>query len=601
MKAPDFPGALFVLGLLFCSNAIFCQESEKCDSVNLGKIVTYIDSPLTTGEFYDNSVIEKSGSTNLSDFLTSQGHTVMNTGGTGSMSNVSIKGYAGFCIKVYIDGVLANNPATGEFDWNQISLDSISSIEIQDFPVENQMQFAGSVVKITTKRFGVSKFTSTSQVTSYEGSPADTLQQSADFRIFTKNAAFKIGGDARIAANEYLTPKNKVNLYNDSKLAQIDASWNLYTKNGSLSATGFFGTNKIKAQNTGKSYDQGVENDINARFTFKHIIWGKKIWHTYGSNYNLTNVEYDESVLIHNSTVVHNLEGYYYLDFKNTGISLYNTFSAEWSKTMDAFRPQLQIKLAYEKQLFPWMIFYGSLGFDMWKNSQNSWSWNNVNFELLPFVRLVFPHGFSAAAFREFVLPTFNQLYWNGAGGVGNPDLENEYGWSGLVSWKKWPVIQLTFQTSWYGNKIRWTSINNTLMPDNTESAWYFAATAASEKSWKYFDYSARINFTRAMLEDGNQIMWVPFLTGALNLGFHYKKLDFNVSGSYTGKRYQQNDNSAGCYDRYFLLDLAQTINISKNLNITVKVSNLLDDRYQYHDGFYAPGRSYSVFLRLKS
>ena len=103
------------------------------------------------------------------------------------------------------------------------------------------------------------------------------------------------------------------------------------------------------------------------------------------------------------------------------------------------------------------------------------------------------------------------------------------------------------------------------------------------------------------MLEDGNQIMWVPFLTGALNLGFHYKKLDFNVSGSYTGKRYQQNDNSAGCYDRYFLLDLAQTINISKNLNITVKVSNLLDDRYQYHDGFYAPGRSYSVFLRLKS
>ena len=237
----------------------------------------------------------------------------------------------------------------------------------------------------------------------------------------------------------------------------------------------------------------------------------------------------------------------------------------------------------------------------MWTNSQNSWSWSNVNFELLPFVRLVFPHGFSAAAFREFVLPTFNQLYWNGAGGVGNPDLENEYGWSGLVSWKKWPVIQLTFQTSWYGNKIRWTSINNTLMPDNTESAWYFAATAASEKSWKYFDYSARINFTRAMLEDGNQIMWVPFLTGALNLGFHYKKLDFNVSGSYTGKRYQQNDNSAGCYDRYFLLDLAQTINISKNLNITVKVSNLLDDRYQSHDGFYAPGRSYSVFLRLKS
>ena len=153
MKAPDFLGVLFVPGLLFCSNAIFCQESEKCDSVNLGKIITYIDSPLTTGEFYDNSVIEKSGSTNLSDFLTSQGHTVMNTGGTGSMSNVSIKGYAGFCIKVYIDGVLANNPATGEFDWNQISLDSISSIEIQDFPVENQMQFAGSVVKITTKRF----------------------------------------------------------------------------------------------------------------------------------------------------------------------------------------------------------------------------------------------------------------------------------------------------------------------------------------------------------------------------------------------------------------------------------------------------------------
>lgn len=592
MKAPVLIGALFISGLLAFSNQLFAQSNKTENVIDLGKITTMLETPLTTGDFYDKEEIEKTNSINLADFLTKQGYTVMNTGGTGAMSNVSIKGYAGFCIKVYVDGVLANNPTTGEFDWNQISLDSISSIEIQNFPVENQLQFAGSVIKIITKSYGQKKFTSTTQVLSYEGSLFDTVEQADTFQGSTKKSVYKIGTNLRYAKNEYLTPRNVVNDYNKSSLAQIDGSWNRYTSFGSLSATGFLGTNKIKALHTGTSYDVGVEQDINSRITLKSVIWGDKIWQTVGVNYNFVDVEYDASINNHETTTVNDIEIVYNLDFKN-GLNLYNTVIEEWSPTMKAFRSQLQTKLSYEKQFTDWLKLYSSVGTDIWYAQKFS-------YEIIPCVRLILPFGVSFAAYREFILPTFNQLYWNGSGGVGNTNLEPENGWSGLISWKQFDFIYANLQISRYGNKIRWTgkTENGVMTPENVGNAKYLTATIGSEHAWSHFDYNGRINYTKATLEDGNQIMWVPYWTGALNLNFNYRTFVWSINSTYTGKRFIANDNRAGYYKPYLLIDVSQSWNFTKNWTLVIKGANLLDQRYIYHDNYYAPGRSFLVIVK---
>ena len=84
---------------------------------------------------FDSEAVQLSKSQNIQDFLEEKGFLVMTTGGTGSKSELSYKGYTSFCIKVYVNGVLANNPTTGEFDWNSIDVNSIESIEIDEVGV----------------------------------------------------------------------------------------------------------------------------------------------------------------------------------------------------------------------------------------------------------------------------------------------------------------------------------------------------------------------------------------------------------------------------------------------------------------------------------
>ena len=83
---------------------------------------------------FDSQKINESKSLSVQEFLESKGFLVMTSGGAGSASQLSYKGYTSFCIKVYVDGILANNSTAGEFDWNSIDINTIEKIEIEDTP-----------------------------------------------------------------------------------------------------------------------------------------------------------------------------------------------------------------------------------------------------------------------------------------------------------------------------------------------------------------------------------------------------------------------------------------------------------------------------------
>ena len=97
----------------------------------------------------------------------------MTSGGAGSASQLSYKGYTSFCIKVYVDGILANNSTAGEFDWNSIDINTIEKIEIEDTPALSDTEFAGCIVRITTKNFQ-DKLIIDTGVSSYQKNLFDT-------------------------------------------------------------------------------------------------------------------------------------------------------------------------------------------------------------------------------------------------------------------------------------------------------------------------------------------------------------------------------------------------------------------------------------------
>ncbi|MCR4789824.1 MAG: TonB-dependent receptor plug domain-containing protein, partial [Treponemataceae bacterium] len=92
------------------------------------------ETSLQADKCYTSQDIEKSAASSLPDFLQEKGFLILSSGGSGTKTEVSYKGFTSFCIRVYVDGVYANSPTTGEFDWNSIAIDSIESIVISEVP-----------------------------------------------------------------------------------------------------------------------------------------------------------------------------------------------------------------------------------------------------------------------------------------------------------------------------------------------------------------------------------------------------------------------------------------------------------------------------------
>ncbi|WP_215905125.1 TonB-dependent receptor plug domain-containing protein, partial [Treponema pectinovorum] len=99
----------FVIAIIFlfeiCISSVFCQESTSDKSISLGEVVTVVEDVEKVALVITASDIKKSTAKDLSDLLREKGLLVMSSGGSGTMSNFSFKGYADFCCKVYIDGV----------------------------------------------------------------------------------------------------------------------------------------------------------------------------------------------------------------------------------------------------------------------------------------------------------------------------------------------------------------------------------------------------------------------------------------------------------------------------------------------------------------
>ncbi|MBQ0050866.1 MAG: TonB-dependent receptor plug domain-containing protein [Treponema sp.] len=577
---------LFIIGMIFISHLIFSQN------IDLGELVTIVESPEKVELTIDSEEIKNSTAGNVPDLLREKGLLIMSTGGSGTQSNFSFKGYAGFCCKVYVDGVLATQPGTGEFDWNSIDINSIESITVSEIPSVSTDQFAGCVVYIRTRLVSARGFDVKTLVTSYGTSFADTASLFGEYRDVIGNTGFKINAQLNKADNEYLTAKEKILRDNWSRLGNISASFNtILADNFTISGTSKFFYNQLKAFGTGSDRNVGIEEDLNAFNTVKarYVTENLAVLQAnLTAQYN--QIDYDQTRTQHDKTRMHTAdllltaENYYGFNLSSV-FSLENKISGNKEQ-----RFHNTTKLSYEFEPSEWIKIVPSAGILI--SSEN-------DFIFLPQITIASKKiGLSASAFRQFVLPTFNQLYWEGGGGKGNPDLNPEDGWSLVTSWKSpftFLPVSLTYTFAKYGNKIRWGSKNGVLMPMNTVSADYRTFEARFSKDFKYAGFNAGFTNTKALLEDGHQIMWVPEWQYNLGVTVHLPaKIDLGASYIYTGKRPEDNWNLY-YYDEIKDLQLSLKWQPTTRSTILFEVKNLMDERHYYHDSYPMPGRSFTV------
>lgn len=545
---------------------------------------------------FDSQKINESKSLSVQEFLESKGFLVMTSGGAGSASQLSYKGYTSFCIKVYVDGILANNSTAGEFDWNSIDINTIEKIEIEDTPALSDTEFAGCIVRITTKNFQ-DKLIIDTGVSSYQKNLFDTWYAKAFYAKSFEKFKFNLGTSLLSAENEFEKPSNLgTNLDNFSRQGNAHFGWNVrLSDNTSLSGKNSFNYNNLKTYNSGSSLNNGIETDISTFNNVKFSYQSLTVKSDTDFLFNFANVEYI------NSRLTSNIDN---TGFFKTGISenikwlcdftaainfewlSYNPSSNRITANLGAGKKFQIGKFSIEPQLATLI-------------------WFNQNFgiRLLPRLTMSF-EGLSLSFFRECTLPTFNQLYWPKTSyASGNPTLNSEDGWSAFLGFKRddFP-LWAQYKFSYYGNKICWTSQNGKLIPANSADGIYNVVTLGIEQN--FFDSILKVSldatYTSARLcSTFKQIMWVPEWQAHAGICINVWRIIFNADYSFTGRRWASNEN-VFFYPEFHLLDITLTARCTDSVQAYLKVNNLLDQKIAWHDSYYIPSRKFTIGIKIE-
>lgn len=545
---------------------------------------------------FDSQKINESKSLSVQEFLESKGFLVMTSGGAGSASQLSYKGYTSFCIKVYVDGILANNSTAGEFDWNSIDINTIEKIEIEDTPALSDTEFAGCIVRITTKNFQ-DKLIIDTGVSSYQKNLFDTWYAKAFYAKSFEKFKFNLGTSLLSAENEFEKTSNLgTNLDNFSRQGNAHFGWNVQLSDNSfLSSKNSFNYNNLKTYNSGSSLNNGIETDISTFNNVKFSYQSLTVKSDTDFLFNFANVEYI------NSRLTSNIDN---TGFFKTGISenikwlcdftaainfewlSYNPSSNRITANLGAGKKFQIGKFSIEPQLATLI-------------------WFNQNFgiRLLPRLTMSF-EGLSLSFFRECTLPTFNQLYWPKTSyASGNPTLNSEDGWSAFLGFKRddFP-LWAQYKFSYYGNKICWTSQNGKLIPANSADGIYNVVTLGIEQN--FFDSILKVSldatYTSARLcSTFKQIMWVPEWQAHAGICINVWRIIFNADYSFTGRRWASNEN-VFFYPEFHLLDITLTARCTDSVQAYLKVNNLLDQKIAWHDSYYIPSRKFTIGIKIE-
>lgn len=569
---------------------------------------------ISSDKNFSASDIEQSHAPSVSDFLQQQGLLVMSTGGNGSKSELSFKGFTAFCIKVYIDGVLANHPTTGEFDWNSIDINSIESITISEVPSIGITEFAGCTVFIKTKNGKKGFLTAETSLSSYESNFLDGIFQSLSYQGSEKNFFYRIAASAAFYDNEYAKysveyPTGSgnsfdiINLYNLSKQTNLNFAWNTkINEHISLAGSNNLGFNSLKVPNTSDTLSSGIERDLTTQNNIAVNLTFDKLKTTSLLSYFLGNVDYydvltesQRDISKTTSQAISFRQNLNWIFDATLGYRQEHLFSAQGD------RHQLDLGIGKEHR-WGWFSMTPNVSFiNVWNDSKNknqNWIW-----DIQPSLTLGFTDLY-VSAYRIFTLPTFNQLYWpDSSYATGNPDLKAEKGWAASV-WYKNPDFPLygRFTYSYYENKIRWASHGGKLIPQNTANADYYVGTIGYEQEvWKnHLVIQADFTTTQARLRSTyKQIMWVPQYQAHASIAFEHSGFQAMLDYTFTSKRYTSNDNISA-YPAFHLLDASIAYKINDEFTIYAKGSNLLDQHAAYHDGYYIPSRKWTLGMKFQ-
>jgi len=108
--------------------------------------------------------------------------------------------------------------------------------------------------------------------------------------------------------------------------------------------------------------------------------------------------------------------------------------------------------------------------------------------------------------------------------------------------------------------------------------------------------------FADPALQPGNSLLRRPLNSGALNVNVGWRRMNWNFSGYFTGRRSDSNFVDPTQFENpgYARFDLATSYNFGRGISFTGRVANLFDKQYQDAIGFPALGRDFRLGMNYR-
>jgi iron complex outermembrane receptor protein len=224
---------------------------------------------------------------------------------------------------------------------------------------------------------------------------------------------------------------------------------------------------------------------------------------------------------------------------------------------------------------------------------------------------------------RNFVAPTFNDLYWVPSGNPGLKAETNRKGEIGLLHRASADFMTLESDITLFAGRhfdgVRWLfdADQGFFRAQNIDEIYSRGVELTSRQFWSTgsdfrFGTSAGIIYNRSTIEAdafeddrtvGKQLVYTPELRWNAGIDMQYRSVRLGLNYHVTGERYSSQDHSSAAdpLDSFGVLNLFVNANIDAGvgkLNINTSVRNLLDEQYQFINGYPMPGRYVQLTLR---
>ncbi|RXR17706.1 TonB-dependent receptor [Flavobacterium amnicola] len=602
---------LVVIFLLFCCQYALAQDTIaiKLQEVSVSDLLLKKHSESQSVLKLSDSVT-KNNKPSLTNLLNYNSLIYFKENGLGMVSSVSFRGTTAQQTAVIWNGININSQLNGQTDFNTISTRNLNSISVRSgggSAIYGSSAIGGSVHLNNDLIF---KKAISGEVLVDYGS-FNTLGTHFNGKISSDKIASQIGFSRNSSDNDYTFPRtNKKNengqYYNNSLNVNFGYKFNekhfvkFYNQsyNGERHFSAALGSvSKSKYQNfdTRNLLEwKAFFNAFTSTLRFAHL--GEE--YKYFENAGKDAFSFGKSVT---AIVKYNAEFHLFSKMTINGIVDYTQTKGSGSDLISDVRKIGSASILVKHNVTHWFLYELSSRKETTNQYQSPllFSMGTV-FKPLSFYRIKLNGS------RNFRIPSFNDLYWEGSG---NKDLKPESSYQaelGHEFFTKNVSLQLTGFGMKISDMIQWKpNLSGIWTPENVNQVKTYGLEVVLKGNKAFgnhgFDFSSSYGFTKSINElTGKELIYVPNHKWVTNFLYAYRRFSINAQVLYNGQVFTSSDNENILTD-YMVFNSGIRYGFGKKQNYKVgfQTANITNENYQNVLGRPMPGRNYTFNINL--